>query len=82
MLDEYLDFYKCWDLYPFAERIFWLNDVREAVGYIPDDFNLSRQEIVGLTAFMQEKRLHEASEMYKSKQQASATPRSAPPSSS
>ena len=68
-LDYLLDFYECWDLYPFAERILWLDDVKEAVGHIPKNFNLSYQEIVGLTILMKEKRLKESYDAYKMRQQ-------------
>ena len=78
-LDELLDFYECWDLYPLAERIIWLSDVREAVGHIPKDFSLSYQEILGLTALMQEKRLKEAYEAHKMRQKSQASTTPSPP---
>ena len=67
ILDELLDFYKCQHLHDFAERILWLRDVKEALGYIPKSFGLVYDEIVGLTILLQEQRLREACDAHKSR---------------
>jgi len=53
-LDEYLEFYDCADLMPFISRVLWLNGVREALGHIPDWFELNREEIRGMVILREE----------------------------
>jgi hypothetical protein len=53
-LDEYLDFYNCADLLPFINRVLWLNGVREALGHIPDWFELNREEIRSMVILREE----------------------------
>lgn len=39
---------------PFVSRILWLNCVREALGHIPDWFELNREEIRGMVILREE----------------------------
>lgn len=39
---------------PFVSRIFWLVSVKEALGMIPPNFDLSYDEILGLVWYQQE----------------------------
>ena len=73
VLDEYLDFYECQYLHPFCERVIWLADVKESLGYIPRDFDVNHDEIVALTILLQEKRLRESIEAHKSKRMSERT---------
>lgn len=54
MLGEFIEFYDCADLLPFADRILELSTVKEALGYIPPDFGLTHEEIRGLVILQQE----------------------------
>ena len=67
VLDEYLDRYQCQHLYPFCERVMWLSDVKEVLGYIPAEFNVVHDEILALTVLLQEKRLRESIEAHRTK---------------
>ena len=73
-LDELLDFFKCQDLLPLAERILWLSDVKEALGYIPENFNLTYYEIFGLVLLGRERSLYESYEAYKARKKGDAPP--------
>ena len=66
-LDDLLDLYQCQHLSDFVTRIFWLSDVQEALGHIPESFDLVYDEILGLTTLVQEKRFREACDAYKTK---------------
>jgi hypothetical protein len=45
---------ECDDVMPFVQRIFWLSSVREALGWIPNNFDLSYEEVLGLVWLQQE----------------------------
>ena len=62
-----LDLYQCQHLSDFVTRIFWLSDVKEALGYIPKSFDIVYDEILGLVTLVQEKRFREACDAYKTK---------------
>ena len=51
-LTKVLTFYDAEYLLPFAERVLWLSNVKEALGYIP--FELSHDEIVALVILLSE----------------------------
>lgn len=44
----------CVDLLPFVRRLFWLCNVKEALGCIPSNFNLSYEEINGMVIVVEE----------------------------
>lgn len=64
-LNEVLDFYDCADLLPYANYILWLASLKEAIGYIPPDFNLSYMDMRCLVVLREEsgkKMMHDALE--------------------
>lgn len=46
--------YKCDELLPFCQRLLWLSNVKEALGYIPTEFGLTYEEIKGLVLLGEE----------------------------
>jgi len=73
ILDEYLEFYDCDDLLPFANRVFWLNGVREALGHIPNWFNITHEEIRSLVILREETSKKMQHESFIAKREASQT---------
>lgn len=53
-LNQVLELYNCADFIPFVNRIFWLDSIREALGFIPAWVNLSYMEIRGLVILKDE----------------------------
>lgn len=53
-LEAVFDFYNCADFLPFVRRIIWIGNVKEALGYVPDDFCLNYDEITALVILQTE----------------------------
>jgi hypothetical protein len=68
-LNEVLDFYDCYHLLSTADRIIWLGSVKEALGYIPNNFGLTHFEIRLLVILHEEQNKKMSYDMYKSKQE-------------
>lgn len=51
-LNEVLEFYDCAEYLPYVQHIFWLSNVKEAVGRIP--FNLEYEDIRCLVILQEE----------------------------
>ena len=66
-LEEFVEFYDCADLLPFAMRIVYLYNVKEALGSIPSSFGLSHQEISALVILQSEYSMKSQKDMLESK---------------
>lgn len=71
-LTNVLNFYKCHDLMPFVTRVFWLSNVKEALGYIPREFDIDYMEIKSLVILNQEQARKTAFESYKMREKGKA----------
>lgn len=67
-LDAVLEFYDCYHLLAFAQRVNWLSGVKEALGIIPESFKLSYMEIQALVVLNEEIQRKSRSDTYKMKQ--------------
>ncbi|MDP4272613.1 MAG: hypothetical protein Q8909_21195 [Bacteroidota bacterium] len=68
-LDEVIEFYDCYNLIPLAQRVIWLSNVKEALGYIPPAFELTHLEIKLLVVLQEEQSKKVAYNSYKMKQE-------------
>ena len=66
-LEEFVEFYDCADLLPFAMHIVYLYNVKEALGSIPPSFDLSHQEISALVMLQSEYSMKSQKDMLESK---------------
>ena len=62
-----LDFYDADYLLPFAERVIWLSNIKEAVGHVP--FELSHAEIVAMVILQAEVNMKSQQDINESKRQ-------------
>lgn len=76
-LAEFVEFYDCADLLPFAYRIIWLHGVKEAVGVIPDTFELSPQEVSALVILQSEHNMKAQKDMLENKKKSERQQRQA-----
>jgi hypothetical protein len=75
-LDELLEKRNCAELMPLVQRILWLGNVKEALGYIPDSFSINYIEIKGLVLLKQEQNRKMAYDSWQLKKDAdNKTPR-------
>ncbi len=71
-LGDVLTIFDCADLLPLANRVIWLANVKEALGYIPEWFKLTYQEIKLLVILKEENSLKMACDSYQTKREQNA----------
>ena len=67
-LTDVLEFYSCDHLLPYAQYILWLSNVKEALGHIPQDFDLDHDAIVALVILLDETNKKSQYDMNESKE--------------
>lgn len=67
LLDEYLEIFDCGELLPFANWIIFLGSVKEAIGHIPTNFELTYEEIKALVILADENMKKQTKEMQESR---------------
>jgi len=53
-LGEFLSFYDCYELIPYAHHILWLSSLKEAIGEIPSSFMLDWDDYRALVILKEE----------------------------